>query len=204
MIQLFLVRHGDCEGSGTYIGRGSDVPLTDTGIKEMQALGKIFRDSLNLSNVDFLYSSSMLRARQSADILTSFLNSPVRELAGMEESDFGEWEGLSYREIEEKNPLDFQKWLNNPLKISPPGGESLMDLKKRVIENCSSFLQKSVDEKTWKIVIVSHKGPLTVLLTELLKIETAYFWNFRIDRGSVAKLNIYPRFCEIEFLNRKN
>lgn len=204
MIELFLVRHGDCNGSGTYIGRGSDVELTEKGIEDIHSLGKLFSGTFHISAVDFLYTSPMIRARNSADILSSYItNVTVQVLQGMEECDFGAWEMMTYDEIEESDSVNFHKWLENPLEISPPGGETLQNVKTRVSDNCKKILQMRDHVEKYKIILVSHKGPLTLLLTELLGVDSSYFWNFRIDRGSVSKLNLYPRFCEIEFLNRK-
>jgi broad specificity phosphatase PhoE len=128
---------------------------------------------------------------------------PVTGISNLEEVDFGHWEGLTSEEIENKDAHEYKKWLDDPVKNHPPGGESLLDLKMRVLNKCSPLLDPGENEEIRHIMIVSHRGPLTVILTELLQIDISYFWNFRMDRGSVSKINIYPRFCELEYLNKK-
>lgn len=203
MINLMLVRHGECLGAGTYIGRGSDVPLNDQGIKQLYKVADILTSINENRAIDFLYSSPMIRAKDSAEILSEKLKLPIDILYGIEEIDFGDWEGLSYNDLEQESPDKLKKWLNNPMEISPPVGETLKDLQKRTY-NATDFLnEKIIDTKEWNIVLVSHRGPLVLMILRYLKLDFEYYWNFRIDRGSVSKVKLYPRFTELEFLNRK-
>ena len=169
----------------------------------MKILSDFLFKSFEGQTIDKLYSSSMKRCIESADFLSKDLNIPINELGGMAEIDFGEWEGCSFEYLEQKDPVLFHKWINNPIDNNPPGGESLKDLKKRVSNGVKVLQEKIEDDKCWKIILFSHKGPITLLLLDYLKLDLNYFWNFKINRGSITKINLYPRFSELEYLNRQ-
>lgn len=203
MVELYLIRHGECEGSGSYIGRGSNVPLTKKGNTQIRNMALFLRESLSGEKIDFLYTSPLSRAVESAEILAEELQSSYVELKGLEELDFGDWEGLTYEEIDKNNHRELQQWISHPIEKSPPKGESLKELQFRVLQALSPLMEKIDDEKTWSFALVSHRGPLAVLIAHLLKLDLNYFWNFKIDRGSVSLLSLFPEFNELSFLNRK-
>lgn len=203
MIHLYLVRHGDCEGNGLYIGRGSDLPLTEKGINQIHLLAGFLQKQLANGKVDGILSSSMTRATSSAEILSRSLNAPFQTVSGIEEIDFGLWEGFSYGDLMKSYPDEFPHWIENSTKQRPPGGESLGDLQKRVLK-VILFLKTSLEEDDHKnIVIVSHRGPLVLILLDFLDLELDKFWNYKIERGSISKLNLSTHYSELEFLNRK-
>lgn len=203
MIHLYLVRHGDCEGEGLYIGRGSDLPLSEKGVNQIHLMTTFLGEELSGRKIDSLFSSPMTRAIESGKIISSFLNKPIQLLQGIEEIDFGKWEGKSYRELMDEHPEEFSHWIDNSLSMRPPGGESLEDLQKRVLKSISFIKDAALENTEKNIVMVSHRGPLVVVLLNFLGLGLDKFWNYKIERGSISKLNIYPRFTEMDFLNRK-
>lgn len=203
MIKLYLVRHGDCKGRGLYIGKGSDVPLSEEGRNQIRVLSDTLIQELSGQKIDHLFSSLMKRSMESSQIISDFSNIAVQSILGLEEIYFGEWEGKSYDDIQKQNGLELQEWIKNPVNNCPPGGETIKQLKFRVISSLSFFPAMIDSETQYNIILVSHRGPIAILLLHFLDLELDKFWNFKIDRGSLSKLNIHPRFCEVEFLNRK-
>ncbi|MBB6479068.1 histidine phosphatase family protein [Spirochaeta isovalerica] len=200
MISLYLIRHGECEGRGTYIGRGSDVPLDEKGVQQIAEMAESFGSESFKSGI--ILTSPMKRALQSSHILSEVLNCPYRIVPGLEESDFGNWEGKSYDQIAstEENEI-LRNWISDPFENSPPGGESLSELESRVLRAVNFINPLIADKNKNEIMIVSHRGPLVLLLLNYLGIEPDKFWNFRMDRGSVSRLELYPRFAELVYLN---
>lgn len=196
MIKLYLIRHGECEGQGTYIGRGSDVSLTTEGFTQIKTIGKI-------DDIDFLYTSPMKRCLESSRIISESTGIKAEIINGLEEIDFGDWEGLSFKKIEKVAPKEYKQWYQNPIDHKPPSGESLLELQKRVLDSLPRFSELISDKKIWNIIIVSHKGPLSILLLHFLQLELKHFWSFKIDRGSTTKLNLHQKFSEVEYLNKK-
>ncbi|MCP4176845.1 MAG: histidine phosphatase family protein [bacterium] len=202
MVELFLVRHGECSGSGKYIGRGSDVSLTEEGIEQIKKLSCFLKENQEDKPVDLIYSSPMIRCLESSAIISKNLNIQVETLSGMEEIDFGNWEGLTADYIRETEADRFNQWIENPVLRKPVNGETLIELKERVSNSFSTIQDKINDKKKWRIVLVAHRGPLAVIITELLGLDLDSFWNFRVDRGSLSVLNLYPQFTELALLNR--
>ncbi|MCP4162667.1 MAG: histidine phosphatase family protein [Deltaproteobacteria bacterium] len=202
MVELFLVRHGECSGSGNYIGRGSDVTLTEEGIEQIKKLSSFLRENQDDNPIDLIFSSPMIRCQESSAIISKDLDIQVETLPGMEEIDFGDWEGLAADYIKETEEDRFNQWIENPVLRKPENGETLVELKERVLNSFSPIQEKINDDKKWRIVLVSHRGPIAVIITELLGMDLTSFWNFRIDRGSLSVLNLYPQFSELALLNR--
>lgn len=199
MISLYLIRHGECEGAGTYIGRGSDVSLTDEGSRGIFQISRILKEQG--VKADLILSSPMRRAVQSAQIICDTLQTGYKLIPGLEECDFGRWEGRTFDQIAATEGKKLEEWIGDPVHINPPGGESLRDLQKRVRNSMGFINNLIVDEKKREIVVVSHRGPLIILLLEYLGTGLEHFWNYRMDRGSVTKINLYPRFAELAYLN---
>lgn len=199
MIHLYLIRHGDIHSKGKYIGRGTDLPLSKMGEQQIRGISSL----LNSRNIkpDKIYTSSQLRARQSSEILEESFGIQSHTLPGLEETDFGRWEGLSYDEILKSDAVRLQEWIDDPVNNKPPSGESLQDLKIRVEECSSKWEDLRISEEEQHIFVVSHRGPLSLLLLRYLGCNPDRFWSFRIDRGSISKVNLYPRFSELAYLN---
>ena len=109
--------------------------------------------------------------------------------AAWREIDFGAWEGLTYAEIAErfKDQLGF---FTDPVQYSPLGGESLAHVLQRVqaelaVIACSGNLPVEGD-----LVIVSHGGPLRVLLCSLLGVPLERQWQLRLDPGSLSAIDL--------------
>lgn len=199
MIHLYLIRHGDIESNGKYIGRKTDIPMTESGEQQIREICS-FLEKRNIKP-DMLFTSPQLRARQSSAIIERSFGIQSLSLSGLEETDFGDWEGYSYEEIFKKDGETLQKWIDDPINRKPPSGESLMDLKIRVDDAALNWENMRDSEEETHILIVSHRGPLSLLLLRYLSCDLDRFWSFRIDRGSISKVNLYPRFCELAYLN---
>lgn len=199
MISLYLIRHGECEGGGTYIGRGSDVPLTRPGINQIRELSKHLRD--RNARPERIFCSPLVRTLETAGILGDIWNIRPEPVTGLEESDFGRWEGMSYSEIASVSLDKLESWVDNPWDRAPDGGETLAELERRVYRAARIWEMLIEEEEISDIFIVAHRGPLALLLLKYLDLGRSAFWKFRIDRGSVTKLNLHRGFCEAEFVN---
>jgi broad specificity phosphatase PhoE len=155
--QYFLLRHGE----NIYQTKKRDftypwpdnppVELTKKGIRQIEAAAK----KLEKEKIDFIYSSDIFRAKQSADIVARELNLTVRADKRLRDVNLGIFHnGLK---------KDFYKAFPDPIKRftqKPKGGESWNDVKKRM----TGFVKEL--EKFYKgknILIVSHGDPLWIL-----------------------------------------
>jgi broad specificity phosphatase PhoE len=146
---LYLIRHGETEGADTKRYKGSiDVPLSKKGIEQIKAVSKfLFADSsihrFTHSPLSAVYCSDLSRAIRSAEIIAEPCGLKPVITPELRERNFGVWEGMSFDEIREEYPEEFDAWANNPLKFSPMGGESTIEVRDRVIPAMNVILNEN-------------------------------------------------------------
>jgi broad specificity phosphatase PhoE len=154
--RIALVRHGETEWNRTDKIQGhSDVPLNQNGI--LQA--KKAADWLVKNGPwDRLYSSKLIRARKTAEIIGAGLNLEPNILGSLAERRFGALEGLTAAEREERFPNRLQE------ETSVPGLEIRRDFRERVVKAFEAILAETTGSN---IIIVSHGGWINQLLFHL-------------------------------------
>ena len=122
MPTIYLIRHEEPELRGRFIGR-TDPPLT--------ALGRdAATTKLCAVDVKAVYVSPLRRARQTAEAIECA--TPHIVLPQLAEIDFGEWEGLSWDEVEDRWPGAAVRKIEDWLGVAPPGGENWPDFSARI------------------------------------------------------------------------
>jgi alpha-ribazole phosphatase len=189
--RLYLVRHGEAEGSeGRAVGH-LDLPLSQEGAARIEALA----GSWTGPPPGRLYTSDLRRAADSARILAARLGcSPVPDIR-LREISFGEWEGRSWDEIHERDAGRLALWGERWQEIAPPGGETFGDLTSRIL----AWYQEIEDET---VVAVAHGGSLRALLTALLDLRPERAFEIRLDCARVSGVAIFPDRRELLFLNQ--
>lgn len=178
---FYIVRHGQTNWNilGKTQGHGNS-DLTAKGIEQATELA----ESIVNYPIDYIYSSDLGRAVQTAQILGDKLNIKVEETEALREMGFGEWEGLLIDEIKTNYANVYTTWRNEPHLAQIPGGETLHLIKDRV----DSFIQ-SLNEKydNKHILLVTHSVTVRVMLLAFLNsgMENIY----RIKQDNTA-LNI--------------
>ncbi len=159
--KIYLIRHGEVEGANPRRYNGHiDVPLSENGVEQLKRLAaflsaeetsdlQLFRSSA----LKAVYCSGLKRAVKSAEIIAEPFGLKPVVIDGLKERGFGQWEGMSFDEVNEKWPDAFVAWADDPLKFSPVGGESTLETRDRVIP---VFNQIVDDHKGEEIAIVSH------------------------------------------------
>jgi broad specificity phosphatase PhoE len=141
MLTLVLTRHGLTPRSKPeqHLGQRIDIGLSEDGRTQAEALGR------RLSSVAFerIVASPLVRARETAELIrTAVANQPdVVVDPRLVEMDYGEWEGLTYEEIEERDGTRRERWEADPETYACPGGESGDD----VADRARSFLLDLID-----------------------------------------------------------
>jgi broad specificity phosphatase PhoE len=181
---LYVVRHGQTEHNRGGLGLGrEDVPLTALGEAQAEAVGRRFA-SLDVARV---YSSPLGRAAAVARAIATPKGLPVVTTEDLVELDVGEAEGMTGQEMREQFPDFFLQWLGpNPESVPMPGGESLVDVGRRV-DQFLAMLRESEDEA---VAAVTHNFVVKVMLCRLLELPIASFRDFAIDLGSISTFMI--------------
>ena len=183
--RFLLLRHGQTELSGErrYSGRG-DVPLTSTGEHQAKAAG------LRLATMDFaaIVSSPLGRARQTAAAVAAASGRAVTVHDGLIETDFGDWERLTFAEAAARDPEPHRRWLGDPT-VAPPNGESF-DVVHRRVKAARDELIAAHDGET--IVVVSHVTPIKSLLRMGLDAGPSLLFRLHLDLASLSVVEFYP------------
>lgn len=194
-VELILVRHGETKWNNIGKFQGSkDIKLNNKGIKQAESLAK----RLSELKLDKIYSSDLKRAYKTANTVAKKHQLAVEEIAELQEVDFGGWEGLGFDEIKEKFDFTLEDWLRAPVDTKVPEGESLLDIKERVVPAFKEILARHEDEK---ILIVAHGGVNKVLLSHLLNMPLKNCWNLEQDNTAVNKVNFYQSHISLRLLN---
>lgn len=93
-------------------------------------------------SLDLVLSATDEASVQSAELLASTTGAKVRKIKGINEVALGLWEGLRLDDIAEKYPSAYKQWINNPSSVRVPGGESLIEAERRILEGLVNGLEK--------------------------------------------------------------
>jgi len=189
-MDIYLIRHTKTDTIKGFCYGQSDVELADTFLDEFQRLkGKL--PALNVKS--YFFSSPLSRCLHLAEKLADTVTIDAR----LSELNFGDWESRRFDEIDVN---DLRQWTDNFVHISPPNGESFTDLCERV----GSFWQEvvqSMPPDTEQILIITHAGVIRALFAYLLKLPLANAFQFRVDVGSVHKLQYLDNYTYINYIN---
>jgi alpha-ribazole phosphatase len=152
---LWLVRHAETDLAGTFCGH-ADPPVNSRGHRQIVSL---VRD-LQGHAIDAVYSSDLKRARTTAEAIADSFRASLVVTADLREINFGEWETLTWRQIERRDPEYAQRWINEYPNLSAPKGEFFEGFANRVLHFFDSYLAKDR-----RAAVVTHAGVLRVILT---------------------------------------
>lgn len=167
-MELFIYRHGEIETGGRYIGQ-TDVPLSQKGLEQNQQSLK----ALKQIPVDQIYISDLKRC---------FVNNAIIEKC-LREINFGQWEGMTWNQIELKFEKESKKYLSDPLNFTFPNGESYQQVKLRI----DKFIENIKLTKVERIGLVTHGGVVRSIVSTNTNIP---FWDVKIEYGGFIQLSI--------------
>jgi len=166
MLRLFFVRHAQSEANvlGIFSNNGWKHPLTDLG--RMQA--KRLAESMANEKVSQIFSSPVMRAVQTSEILSERLGIPFAIAAGLREYDVGDYEGMPLGAgVDLKREVEAAWYYQKDYARCMPGGESFLDIRARFVP----FIHELVEAYRYgdeTIVLVSHGGVFYAMLPEVL------------------------------------
>jgi broad specificity phosphatase PhoE len=181
-VRLYLIRHGETADNlrMRYLGT-RDESLTEKGIQQAQRVA----DALAQLPIKAVISSPMRRTAETA--------APIQEACGVElrldprlaEGSFGSWEGLTRAEVVGRGGKDAEllaRWESDS-SSSPPGGESLDSVQKRVVSAAEELKQEFAGSS---LVLVSHVGPIKALLASVLRLPLQDCRRLFLDPGTIS------------------
>jgi len=162
---VYLARHGatdlNLQVPIRLQGNQIDSPLAAVGVEQATALGEALRGV----RVDAVYSSVMLRARHTSQIVAAPHGLTPTAVEGLQEVSVGKWEALSWSEIQARYPVEFKAFFDNPAEVPYLGGECYID----VLARARPVFNKLVAQHAGQgIVIVTHNVVNRVLVADCL------------------------------------
>jgi broad specificity phosphatase PhoE len=158
------------------------VPLSANGRRQASLVAE------RLRSVEFAaaYSSDLRRAAETAGIIAAGRDLAITPDSDLREISFGEWEGLTLKEVETRYPGALAERIETGgnLGFTAPGGESTIDAIQRVRRfNTRTSASLAAGEN---ILVVAHGGSLRALAVCLLDLAESDIWKFRVDNTAVA------------------
>lgn len=201
--RLILIRHGQTEwnADGRFMGQ-SDIALNEIGEQQAEAAAR----RLASERPTVIYSSDLQRAWCTAQeiqkrIVQGGAEEPAPTLIAekrLREMHFGDWQGLTYPQIQAKYPEAAEAWETNMMINAPNGGETLIQVSERVRQTYKDIVRVHPDET---VFLVAHGGTLQILLCIALEIGIEKFWQFTLNNTSISELVVVPEGAILGLFN---
>ncbi|MBO5228798.1 MAG: histidine phosphatase family protein [Lachnospiraceae bacterium] len=190
-MKFHLIRHGRTDWNDlNHIQGKSDIPLNENGIIQAKKLSEqILADRIPIVHI---YTSPLIRAVQTADILSSSLGIPYHVHAGLREVDLGNWEGLTWEEVADRFPDDYNKWHVNRRYVTATGGESYNDMLLRTLDALKE-IASVVSEDT---AIITHSAVIMALLCYLNNEPFEKMKKFKAANATIITIDSNLLFVE--------
>ncbi|KUI29143.1 acid phosphatase [Mycobacterium sp. IS-1742] len=184
--RFLLLRHGQTELSveRRYSGRGNPA-LTELGRRQADAAAAYLATQ---GGVDAVISSPLQRAYDTAAAAAKTLGLDVAVDEDLIETDFGQWEGLTFGEAAQRDPELHGRWLRDT-SVDPPGGESFDTVAHRVRRARNRII---ADHGAATVLVVSHVTPIKTMLRLALNAGEGILYRLHLDLASLSIAEFYP------------
>lgn len=182
----YLIRHGQALSNidGFYSSWPEKInnPLTPKGRKDAEAAGEALKDK----NISYIFSSDLLRTKQTAEIIAQKLNLEVTFDIRLRELDFGIFNGKPAEYFDH-----YFKEETDRLERAVPEGETYLQVRERVL----SFIEEIDKNYKGNMLIVSHECPIWILKAVVKEVSMEDFvkkteFREKIPHATIIKLNI--------------
>ena len=162
--EALFIRHGQTGFNTERRLQGAmPVPINERGEQESRALAEYLRTR----QIDALYASPRLRAKQTADIVAARLGVRAIEDERLAEIAFGIFEGHTFAEVERKFPQAYAKWETGYRAYRVPEGESRLDVQLRMQAAWDDIVKADGHER---VAIITHSSALVILLAAMFTV----------------------------------
>lgn len=189
-MNIYLIRHSKPDvPEGTFYGQ-SDVDVTKAEFE--QTVARI-REKMDLTEIKTIYTSPLKRCSLLAHALqpdhsTIYTDNRIMEL------DFGAWELQKWDNID---PKALGQWINDFVYAPTPGGESHMDLYKRV----AGFWDETIQNSNGPMAVVTHGGVIKSIFSRILETPLNKSYSIKVHYGELISTQYFgENQYEIEFL----
>lgn len=180
--RILAIRHGETPWNvDTRIQGQLDIALNDTGHWQAERMGR----ALAGEAITAIYASDLARAHETAMYLSRATGVPVVAEQGLRERGFGEFEGKTFAQIQAALPEQALRWRQRDPGFSPPGGESLLVLRERVVSTVARLAARHPGEL---IAVVGHGGVMDVLYRAATRLDLQAARTWALGNTAINRL----------------
>ncbi len=180
--RIVAVRHGQTAWNvATRIQGQLDIGLDDTGREQARRVAK----ALAGEDIDAVYASDLQRAADTARAVAERLGLALRTEQSLRERGFGEFEGLTWADVEQQHPQASRRWRERDPSFGPPGGEVLHAFYERAVSAFAAIAQR---HRGQHIVVVTHGGVLDVLYRAAARIAIDAPRTWQLANASINRV----------------
>jgi alpha-ribazole phosphatase len=184
--RIYLIRHGQVVGhEQPHYNGHADVALTEHGVGQYHLL----KDRLKDARISACYTSSLSRCTIGAGLICGELGIEPELRPELRELNIGVWEGLTWAEIIERWPAEWQARLDDLVNYRVPQGENLLDLQARVMPVIAGIPARHAGED---ILVVGHGGVNRVILLNAIGAPLSAMFNIEQSYGCLNIIDYFP------------
>jgi probable phosphoglycerate mutase len=187
--ELLLIRHGESQFNAEHRWAGweHESPLTVQGEAEAQTLANRLASE---SDIEAIYTSPLLRARQTAQIVGKALGLTPITFTDLREVNVGHVGGLTTEEFAARFPEDYERWQDRTdTGFTWPGGENRFDFFQRAAQAVDRIVSMYPNHR---VVVVCHGGVIRATLAHYLPNDYGEWWAYSLHTASLTRLLVAP------------
>ena len=194
-LRLLLLRHGETAWNRERRYQGwTDTPLSATGLQQAEAAAREPKEHPFAA----VYASPLQRARDTATVIASLHGLEVETDPAFKELAFGEWEGLTLDEARARDKALYEGWAKTPHLVSPPGAETLAQVRERVLGGLGRLRAGHTDQV---VCLVAHGIPVRILILEALGLGLDRIWSLHSAPTGISELEFRDDWTALHRMN---
>ncbi len=185
--RILAIRHGETDWNvDTRIQGQLDIPLNDTGRWQAHRLALAVAEE----GIDAIYASDLLRAFETAESVARGAGCGIHVDTGLRERGFGIFEGLTFKEIEQRWPEQSERWRRRDPDFGPEGGERLRDFYDRCVSTAERLAAAHPGQT---IALVAHGGVMDCLYRAATRVALQAPRTWELGNASINRLLYTPQ-----------
>jgi broad specificity phosphatase PhoE len=195
MTQIILVRHGRTPWNKDKIFRGTyDIPHDEVGQEEARLVGEWLKNE----TIHAAYCSPLSRARDTAAAVARHHGLEVKDLAGLIDLNYGDWQGIPLAEVKVKYADLYRRWETAPHTVRFPNGETLDEVRTRTLAAVDEVLKAHSDQV---VLLAAHRVVNKVLIAAFIGLDNSHFWRIGQDTTAINRFQWTGSTWNIMLLN---
>lgn len=194
-LRLIVLRHGSTPWNRERRYQGCvDIRLSDEGRAQAEAAARALADRPFTA----VYASPLARAQETAQAVASRHGLPVLTAPAFREICHGLWETLTVAEVRAQFPDVYAAWLERPHTVTMPNGESLADLRARVLEGLDQLRTAHADGT---VCLVTHGITVRLVILEALGLPPERLWSIHASSTGISEIEFHRGGVTVDRIN---